>query len=110
MLLVRQALIGLPDLDPGSQEKRQLAERADECANLIRQTLIVLWDNGGGIINRAMGVRAPIYFLLKWFEHRPDPASLRSCQQLEARYRAEVPFLDWDFMLPLSLSSIYSLS
>ena len=110
LLLVRRSLFRLPDLARDSQQKRQLATRTDECADLINTSLQHMWELGGGLVNKVLGVRAPIYFVLKWLEERQEFTKLQQCQRLEAEFRAEVPFLDWDFLLPCSLSAIYLLA
>ena len=110
LLLVRQTLIQLPDLQSGSQEKAQLAERANESASLIYGSLQYLWNQGGGLVNKACGVRAPVYFLIKWFGQRQNLERLQRCQRLEAQFRREAAFLDWEGLLPYSLSTIYLLA
>ena len=110
LLLVRQTLTKLPDLDLESEEKEQLAQRADESANLIYRSLHYLWSQGGGLVNKACGVRAPIHFISGWFERRQDLERLQRCRSLEAQFQTEVAFLDWNSLLPCSLNTIYLLA
>ena len=110
LLLIRQALLSISDHILTITQKHELITKATECADCLCRSLPYLWNMGGGLVNKAFGVRAPVHFASKWFERTRHDAKLHWCQQLEGRLRAQVSFLEWDFLLPFSLNAIYLLA
>lgn len=81
-------------------------ETASAISDLLCRTIPFLLDTAGGLTSQAIAVRAPLFFLVRYYERTKDYDRLEWCRRAETSVRERVPFLQWDAMLPIAFRTI----
>ena len=100
----------LKDAALSAQQVRCLTNSISECADSLCQSIPFLGTAAKGPVCKAMALRAPLYFASQWYQTTFDHTKLAWCYEVETLTRKEVPFLQWDALLPWSLFAVMWLS
>lgn len=103
MLLVREAIHYTDGHDHGTAIRNcECSRDIDECADLLLDCLPYLWQSQNGILGKAFAIRAPVHFATEWYRQAENALKSQACQVAEKCYRDQVPFIEWDALLPWS--------
>ncbi|KAK5126088.1 hypothetical protein LTR85_011443 [Meristemomyces frigidus] len=109
LLLLRQSRWDLTSRRTAADASQpDLVAEIDEIADLLCESVPYLSATAEGLVCRAMAVRAPLHFAGQWFERTriANEEKLSWCRDVEQRIRKEVPFLQWDAVLPWSFKAM----
>jgi hypothetical protein len=96
LLLIRQALLCLPEHTNEHTIPRDLLADTDATADLLCASVPYLAKTAGGVLNKAVSVRAPLHFAGEWFEQTSrNEVKLQWCREREAEMQMQLPFLQW---------------
>lgn len=85
------------------QYQRELNIKLLTCAKELRDTTMRLAEAAETPVCRALALRAPLYFLKRWYNSARDYSGLRWCAEMQSKVCDDAPYLQWDALLPWSL-------
>ena len=96
LLLLRQALLCLPEHTDEYTVLRDISADTDATADLLCASVPYLAKTAGGVLNKAVSVRALLHFAGEWFEQtNKNEVKLQWCREREAETQTQLPFLQW---------------
>lgn len=106
LLLLNHAWLCVSHVAQHRFQACQLSLAADSCADMLCKSIPYLLNTADGHISKALAVRAPLHFAKDWWRKR-DQTKLLWCNEVELQLRKEVPYLNWDALLPCTFSALY---
>lgn len=103
-LLVHEARYSLISTD--GQPAVVVKTAGDTCASQLLASLSLLKSTTDGDVDKAQAIRAPLFFVLLWYNRTRSLQAMRECLELDRAFRAEFYYLDWDALLPFSFSAL----
>lgn len=81
-------------------------DKANTYAKLLCESVPHLMDQAGAPLSRALAVRAPLYFAIRWYSRMGNAEQVEQCRAREESVKASAPHLDWDIALFWSFLSV----
>lgn len=95
LLLLRQALLALPQRRSETTSPRNLVADINATADHLCASIPYLANTAGGVLNKGVSVRAPLHFASEWFEQNQNELKLQWCRETEVEWQKQLPFLQW---------------
>lgn len=85
-----------------SAHDESLRQTADRAARELVECVPRLAATTAGEVGKALAVRAPIYFVGRWYQQSGNEEALQRWTHFDTQFRDKFPHLNWGALLPLS--------
>lgn len=89
-----------------SAEDQTIQNAADDCAKELWDLVPHLAETTAGEVGKAWAVRAPLYFVGRWYRQSQNGQALEEWTDLDMHFRHAFPYLDWGALLPFSFLAL----